>query len=603
MLLNRFKDYTPALGLVFVAMGSMSFLSYLYFVNSVTATLPFEFLLAGVSLLSIGSAFLCLGASKEKSFLIVMTIYLLSITLFLRYPIRYKVLTGADNLFEYRASRDIFTLGFWPGGNVLATSYYSSALMERTDYYSSLALAIPAMLAKVSGIPLQTIFEYILYLIGALVPVILFFVIREVFENVKIATVSSVLFAQSSFFFSILYHNIKEQIALIFLLLTLYAFLRNFKARNAKLQIMCFIFMLGIVMSHYTIIYFTIILFLAFFICSFLSNLTWFGFLQGIKVNHHSNRSLNQGVMAKFLFFLVLAFSWLCFIIPWLFTEHATLGKEVIQRLMEHGLAGRTVIETLTTRQDYAGLVVTAWYGITLILTLLGAVYIWFKDWKTDKKLLWVFGGTVLGFLFVLWTFIPALLSYTLYPERVYTISLLFLCSFTARIFLVSEKKILQVALFVFIFTNLFMNLLIPVHADLIIYHPETSIDISKSITQWHNSLQGLQLANWINIYISTNESILCDNPGKLELLVSKNPLVMVNNPVFSRNPYNSEESRYLLLPNYYSNYNYWVAFNSTLQSMTIIKNVTSASNLYLVVNIVYDNGLYQLAVDTDNTG
>lgn len=135
----------------------------------------FEIFIVGTTLLSSACAIISLHRGKVSAkydALALVAIYVLAVTLLLRGSVRFKSLSGIDNLFEFRVARDIQNAGFWLGSNTTEIPAITQLLVGRDlSYYSSLAYVIPVAFSDVAGISLYAVFEYFVYFIGALVPV------------------------------------------------------------------------------------------------------------------------------------------------------------------------------------------------------------------------------------------------------------------------------------------------------------------------------------------------------------------------------------------------------------------------------------------------
>lgn len=591
------------LPLVLMIAGSILFLSYLSSVTSTGANMGFEIFIVGTTLLSSACAIISLHRGKVSAkydALALVAIYVLAVTLLLRGSVRFKSLSGIDNLFEFRVARDIQNAGFWLGSNTTEIPAITQLLVGRDlSYYSSLAYVIPVAFSDVAGISLYAVFEYFVYFIGALVPVFVFATVRTVFRcanaDSKLALVSSVLVAQSSFFFTVIANNFKEQVALILLLVFIWGVVRTGRSGGLKWVTVSLISMFGIILSHYTITYFSIIILAAFAVCALLADLAPPKLLGWARIDLH----MSQNPLRSILLLLVLSVSsvlaWFNFAIPWLMSIHLGLAERVLGRFSQMGIGFFSSFKVISAAQQYSGVLIAYWNYLSFGLIVLGALYLWrFKN-KDIYEILYVFAGTLALLLIGVWMIFPALSRETMSFDRVFSIFSPLLFAFSASLLIGSKKRIVTGALLVFVFANLFMNLLIPSNAGMVLYHPDNEIAAKSLVVQWRSSLQGLYAASWTNSYVEKSRIITTDFNARRDLTFSNNPIASVADPTFFRSPYFPEVSVYLLIPEYSLQYGFWVSYNATSTYMEISENATAINWLCSHSNSVYSNGLYTM--------
>lgn len=572
----------------FTICGSLFFLTYVFLAGT-NSRLPSDALIISGLILSLGSALSSLGMEEDISIRVrIASLWLLSLTLLMAYAIRHPVLTGADNLVEYKVIRDMLELGRWPFEKV--TVYYPrlvsfSHIDPYTIYYSSFALSSFGFFSEVTAIPLLTVFQFLPAIIGSLIPVLLFLVVREVFDNGRVAFVSSLLLAQSHFFFFFSYIVVKMQIAVIALLLFIFITFKDRNFRSLKSIALGFIFIFGILMSHYTIAYFAIIL----LSISALSP-RLFGSLPRksiirLKLRVKFSKFCSSSTFAVFI--TIALFAWFMFNFPWVIGEHARVGVQALQLII-----GGNVAMTYDPSVYRAKGIVQVWYYVTLLLLGISVLFVWLKEEKNDpNKVIWISGGTGLGLAFALWAFAP-LLSRRLELERVYYICTIILFSFLAKMLVRTDRKLFKgrlrgLLLFSFLFLNLIMNLQIPVHDNLLLYHNSSDLNLNVAIVQLENTQSGLSLATWALQHVSVNEPISVDWRGYKTLFFTNNILRRTWTPNF-------KESKFLALPHYYTKNSLWTGYREVINMTS-----TSAIRYYSTfVNVVYNNDAHMLVVN-----
>lgn len=571
-----------------IVLGSLALLSYEFSISVTSSDPSLYILLLGVGSLSIGCALLASGIFKSHHWLFMILLYLLALTLISQQSFRFEVLSGADNLWEYRVARDTMAMGRWPLGMMESRAEFSS-------YYSSLAVTIfPAILTQVTGINLIIIFKFVFNMLGALIPVLLFVVIRNALGKIKVAAIASILYAQSEFFISIIPTHMKLMMALIFFLLTLLLIFRNNNksaTSSVRLRFLCLIFMFAVIFSHYYLVYFAIAVFFAFTISPFLMRSLPGKVLRLTKLGSSAIESAAKIFNVRLLFsFVVLAFSWFIFSSFSVFKQNIIMAREVLPSLagLEKGVLPIAQYNPLAFQPR--GPIISAWFVLLVVSTYIGLLYAWLRARKNGKTFLWISGGSALAVIFLLLMLVPGITAY-LSAERVALVANIFLYSFLAMLFVafheISRKlrvrTIIQVLLFVFVAANLSLNMLLPAHESVILYHSANTIPIDRLITQRYNTPGGFALSNWISSDVVSNELISADARGFLELFYIKNVIVTVNGPVFAKN------STFLVIPPYFAEKSLWVVEPVARPGTLVVLKINETTNDRS--NLVYDNG------------
>jgi len=578
-----------------IVSGAVLFLSYASDL-SLGSPAPLATLFVGVGFLSVGSALLYVSVSEEHSEFFIVLLYLLALTLLLQNSFRFEVLSGADNLWEYRVARDTLMIFRWPTPAVGTGQMFSS-------YYSSLAISIfPAIMAEISGMNLVFTFQFIFNILGASIPVLLFLVTRRALGEIKVAALASILYTQSEYFIQNIPTHIKMMISLIFLLLVLLVIFENTPQRrmgSLTFHFLSFIFMFGIIVSHYYVVYFSIALFLALAIVPFLVKWLPKKLATMLKLENPAfagAKSISTGYL--FFSFIVLTFSWFIFGVPWLFNQNINMAKQAFLSLVERKGSLLIVQYNPLTFQP-RGPIVSYWFVLLILLSYIALLYFWLRVPKDAKHVLWVSAGTALAFVFFLILLVPGVTNF-LSPERAALMANLFLYSFLAIVILACVKSLrksrlrmlIECILIVFVVMNLVVNLRIPAYQNMILYNGSSSIPIEERLTQAYNTKGGLVLSEWISSNLASDELISTDARGFSELFYSDNAIVTVITPKFAN------DSSFLALPYYYVTDNVWVVAPGTPGTLVVLK-VNMTTDIFSISNKIFDDGEYSLLART----
>lgn len=585
------KNFVHALSLISAIAGAVSFLLYLHFVGPTNPYLPFDLVPIGVLFLSVGIILsygiisrACNQMKEGSVFPFLFVLYTLTVSLILIRSVRFDVLSGTDNLFEYRAAQDTLTLGFWP-----------IQYLEENKMIASATLTLfSAILARVTGIDMMFIFTYILQMIYAIIPVLLFLLVREVFNDTRVAAIASILYSESFTFF---YHNAelnRLQIAVIPLLLSLYLIYRSNKINPIKSRLLLALLMISVVIGHYSLSYFYTVLLLALAVCRNVFLFLPKKLIKNLQVNlsemHIARRYVTKELI---LFFTVASFSWFLFFIPWLFSKEVSLAGDAVLSIMGMYPKAYSVV-TGYIFESPMGPISTIWNDFIIALSLIGLVYAWFKMKDKDKKIvLWAFGSSAFMLMLLLWYLLPRF-SLMASLARLWGICSLLVFPFGAYLLIKMNKKTKELLIITILMINLPMNLILFSHKDvtLITYHPYFSIESKKSSTELYNTLPGLLASVWVKKHIPPTEVISCDYRGSMEMFYASRRLGEggyfreVDHPDFAFN------SRYLVLHYFYLRFGLWVVCSPELKRTAILANMSSRLRMS---NAIYDSWYFLL--------
>jgi uncharacterized membrane protein len=550
-------------GLLLVVIGASLFSYYLLKVESNVSVC---ILITAVTLMAFSAVLSYWGIRSNPSKntpLFLLTITLLHFSISMISPIRFEAFSGLgspDNLGEYFVAEATLSKGSWGGD-------YGISLVGRTSwYFSCLSVTIlPTILSEITGLNLSTLFTVVYPIIFSLMPTLIFLVIREVCKKTELAALSAILYSEMFRFTAP--QMIRQYIAIIFLVLVLFVVFKEkalSKQRHTYL-VLFFFFTFGVVMSHYTVCYFLITIFVTIILASRLS---------------HAQKYVANGVdfMDKYTLAYVLSMSvlWLIFFNTMFFAANvltalnsisAMLGIVEPKWLSEVRLPGRT-----------AGSLVTSWYALQTVLIIGGLCLLFFRKRKNDLKIFaWMSSGAILFTILFLSLVIP-IFSKTLGFNRVYSIASPLWVSFLAYFLLKMNGKSKSVFLIIFLVVNLPMNLYLPSYNNLVIFSPEGSVDPELAISQIFNRKSELATFEWAQEWLTPNQVVSIDIRGwnnmySAYLLVPK----VVPTPNFGYN------SSYLALNYYNLKYDLWWSGEG-------ISEVTDMTGVITNSNIVYSN-------------
>jgi uncharacterized membrane protein len=434
------------------------------------------------------------------------------------------------------------------------------------------------MINEITGLNLILVFKFVLSAIISLTPILIYLVVEEIFKIEKLAILSSIIFSEFYFsFWSVSIQGARQAIAILFILFTLYATAKllgtSRQSRTCFFLVPFFLF--GIVFSHYTMAYTSIVLFFSFVIISFASSKS--GSVRNIlKVNLHEITSYRLRTIQFVALFFILLMGWY-FTIP---SSPLPTHLQSVLRLFQPRSTSPFSFEQ--TKYVFGGSPlgpwVDNWLRLSVILCGLGFLYILFKKKDFKVTLFFIGGGVFLLFLLVSFS-IPNL--WTLYGGflRVYITGYFLFCTFEAIALLVIDKKLKGFLLPILLMLSLPMGLLLPANGRYVLYHPEATVSPTDAITQYGFKESEFIASVWAGNYIPTGQDILTDNRGYVIMTFANHPMV-VPNPGGLASYYGSG---YLFLHNFAINNGLWQT----------IENVTSidVNSVIYGNNVIYDDG------------
>jgi uncharacterized membrane protein len=561
------KTHLSGLFLTFVG----ALLQQYYLLNVGTLSIWVLVISAVVMALGIFLSFGALDKRPSARNYALLSIYLMYFSLVIMPFVRFKPLSGNDMLYEFMAAQDTAAHG-WNTFSSLHSWYVDAS---HIGYLTSASITIlPVMINEITGLNLILVFKFVLSAIISLTPILIYLVVKEIFKIEKLAILSSIIFSEFYFsFWSVSIGGARQPIAILFILFALYttAKLLGTNQRSRAYFFLVPFFLFGIVFSHYTMAYWSIVLFFSFVIISFASSKSS-SVRNILKVNLHEitlyRLRLLQFVFAFFILSMV-----------WYFTIPSSPVPSELQSIVSLFQARSTsafgiVQKEYVTGGSPLGPWVDNWLRLSMILCILGFLYLLFKK-KDFEVTLFFIGGGVFLLLTLVAFFIPNL--WTLYGGflRVYITGYFFLCTFVAIALLAIDKKLKGFLLPVFLMLSLSMGLLLPVHGHYVLYHPEATVSPTAAITQYAFKESEFEASVWAGNYIPTGQDISTDNRGYIIMAFANHPTIA---------PYVSYYgSSYLYLHNFAINNGLWQT----------IENVTSidVNSIIYSNNVIYHDG------------
>lgn len=562
MIEEKRATMLKVLSVILCSVGSVPFL---YFFATVDSGTPLFVLFVGVSCLSI-SALLAIVTVKDnsKNLHFIFILYFTTLLLFSMYRIRFNNLSSGDVLQEYRIARNTLEQGVWSISRSSWQRYFSSVSVSLT----------PAVVSQVTGLDLLLIFMYGYRIITSILPVILYCTVNEVFKNAKLSAIAAVLFSQLYFNLTKLMNLTRQQVSEIFLILTLFTLFKmyNGNKKNHRAYIsMIFIFMFGFISSHYTISYFSVLIFGAIFLSSLVLPSLPKKLLSLIRVHRPSIRPFKRQILA-----LLLVFS----LIWWSTVDLTNFMGDVSNQFDtitgRRRLGTHYQVEFITSNP--MGPIVTTWFDMQAALVPIGFLYVTFRKKKDEKMITWMVACLIMLMAMALWL-TPQQSSSGCYPDRIYVIGAIFFTSFSASIlYLLANRKYLKVLLIVFLLLNLPMNMFLPAHLKYPNYHIEEDIPAEENVLREVPRNAEFTLQIWADKH-TTYSTFLISSIGGI------NTFHVHGYSIGSETPFSNESDyNYIFLDHFALLYGLWRTGELSYESINVAMLLNQSS-------VIYNNG------------
>lgn len=468
------------LSVLLMAMGAAT-LGFYYFSVRLGTPLDVYILFFGVLLQSTASVLALLPfmihlGNKPSTCLFILSVVILSSSVAFSRTIRYTVPLQADNFHEYQAA--VVQSQRWDPSRVgqMRVHPESGITAPISEYYLAGCLSVsilPNIIHSLMGLSILEVFEYVMPLLVAALPLIAYVLIRRYLGNGVLTHVAVMLIPQYLFFSQHL-GAFRSTVALHCLFLLLFSL--SLKNRTRSVLLACFAF--GIVSSHYSVAYYggitLALLLLARFVLS--------------KLDVSSESIVGLGDLSTYV---IIVGIWMTFIEFCLMYGHLLRGWDMLSLIFhpEQSLSPEMGWITSSPRS----IVTTVWFDLQFALIgLAGLYYIYrlFRRKMQERLATW----TILGSIAITWIlqslFVPGT-SYTLIePSRAATYAAPFLMVCLGASLLAIKGRI-QLITVIYLLLMLPMTMMLDTHQMDVKYHPDSAIPPERLLLWYHGRGRG----------------------------------------------------------------------------------------------------------------
>jgi uncharacterized membrane protein len=470
-------------------------------------------LFAGSIILAAGNvlAFLTVTYHRAPLFFVLFVTAFFLLTM---YDIRFNVLQGTDIVFEYTSAKVTLESSIW--------SLSRAATGDR--YFTAASISLfPAIVSKITGLNLMPIFQWVMRAVLAILPLAIFQTVQESFGDVKLSALSALIFVQFYYNFNLLNFLIRQGVAELFLVLTIYSLVKVYKGKNSLAFAVLSIFsMLGLVVSHYTMDYWSVMIFVGVFILCGVISYSPKQLLSFFKFSNFKGEK--QVIGSVFLiFFICISLFWIYFtnLIPFLTDVHNEIYLISTSIVHVPGAVASTTPVPSWFFHNPAGPVIGFWLDFTLVLVPVGFLCLLFAFRKEPIHMPLILGGLVMMVFVALWVLAgKAMLG--VYIDRVITMGFPFFATFVAASIFLLNKKLLSnrkrvlrifaiIIPIIFLMVNLPMNMVIPSYQRYVLYQPRDSVKPAVAINQNIIGINEYTASVWLGQHGSENSTYWTD--------------------------------------------------------------------------------------------
>lgn len=507
------EKLNSALSISSIILTTIGIIVLVFFLRNVDNGASAILLFAGSIILAAGNvlAFLTVGYHKAPLFFVLFVTAFFLMTM---YDIRFNVLQGTDIVFEYTSAKVTLESNIWSLSRAAAGDRYFTA--------ASISL-FPTIVSKITGLNLMPIFQWVMRAVLAILPLAIFQTVQEVFGNVKLSALSALIFVQFYYSFNLLNFLIRQGVAELFLVLAIYSLVKVYKGKNSLAFAVLSIFsMLGLVVSHYTMDYWSVMIFVGIFIlCSVISYLPK-QFLSFFKFSNFKGEK--QVISSVFLiFFICISLFWIYFtnLIPFLTDVHNEIYLISTSIVHAPGAVASTTPVPSWFFHNPAGPVIGFWLDFTLVLVPVGFLCLLFAFRKEPIHMPLILGGLVMMVFVALWV-VAGTAMLGVYIDRVITMGFPFFATFIAASILLLNRKLLSnrkrvlrifaiIIPIIFLMVNLPMNMVIPSYQRYVLYQPRDSVNPAVAINQNIIGINEFTASVWLSQHGSENSTYWTD--------------------------------------------------------------------------------------------
>lgn len=545
-------------------------------------------LISGVMLCSISMAltFYVVVRRGKASVFALLSLLVLSYGLVTIYTFRYDALGGPDVIGEFAIASETYSKARWP----IASQFLGTG--DRAGRYAScLSVTIlPAVLSKVTGLSVLDIFRYVMPSFGASVPILLFLVVKKVFNDERLAFLSALLLALSHLQIFMLSYMNREQVTNLFLMLSILMAIKPTQAqkmRNNTYPVITLVFLLSVVLSadgH---------------AASDISLLVFVGFaVAPIFLKIRRKRLDTKYLFAGYFGFLALCqVAWMYFVSPIKYNQYLEIVPRIFNSLSLylpnylHRVS--TTGQFLPSSSALQGGIPTSrvlgyWYYLSVIISGVGLLYALFRYQKDSRRTGIIVGGLLLFLAFGFSILATPIIS-ELDPGRIFAEPFFYLftaftiCIFCRRTLNRGPSRLLIVIPMIFIVASLPMNLSLPDSYRILHYNTENSVAPEYRATYFATTYSDLLFCRWLQSYVSPSLWISVDLKG-----YDIGYLAGHVNQTYQTYPRFSPLSELLIVPENYLLYDLWVIPNP--YSIFPSQNV-SVNELYSNASLIRSDG------------
>ncbi len=513
LMVDKSKKLNSSLSILSIILATVGVIILVFFLRNVDNGASAILLFAGAITLAIGDilAFLTVTYHKAPFFFVI---FVTSFFLMAMYNIRFNVLQGSDIVYEYASAKVTLESNTW--------SLARAATGDR--YFTAASISLfPAIVSKITGLDLMPIFQWVMLAVLAILPLAIFQTVQEVFGDVKLSALSALIFVQFYYNFNLLNFLIRQGVAELFLVLMIYSLVKVYKAKNSLVYTVLAIFsMLGLVVSHYTMDYWTVMIFVCIFV--FCAVISYFPkkLLSFFKFSSFKGRK--QVITSVFLiFFICLSLFWIYFTnqFPFLVDIHNEVYLITSQITNAPGAVASTTPTSSWFLNNPAGQVVGFWLDFTLVLIPVGFLCLLFTFRKEPIHMPLILGGLVMMAFVAVWV-LAGKEMLGVYVDRVITMGMPFFATFMAASILFLNKKLRLnkrrllrifaiIFLIGFLIINLPVNMIIPSYQRYVLYQPRESVNPAVSINQYIIGVNEYSTSVWLDQHFSENSTYYTD--------------------------------------------------------------------------------------------
>jgi len=442
---------------------------------------------------------------RQKPLLLLTLIFVTSFSLIKIPTSRFDFIPGTDLLGEYDTAERTYASPKWPLNLPIEPIVWR---VGRWNYFWTTSVTLlPSTISHVTGLPMIYIFEVVFPLISAIVPILIFLVIRKIFDA-RVAALSSITFILSPIYVTF-FNLTRENLALVSFLLSLLCVLKSVRNSDSRFRLLALIFAFTTVTFHYVMGNFAMLTFLVFWLSPKLHRV--FG---KISTRKYLNRFFQTEwrtttivTPTLFLFIVVSVFVWFSLVTPMLW-QHIRIFSNAIEALagltppLKHYLVGQVWISSL-------GVYHTIISNLIKILIVIGFFIALKTSNSIDKFSLTLLGGAVLMVL-VGWAVIPWL-SMELHIDRIYAVGLSIFSTFIALSLTKLSSKLPQWKFFlpIFFMTIIFLDGILTMPS--IYWHAKGSLDAKEIMIVPNRGPSLITLGTWIDENVDKKNVLLAD--------------------------------------------------------------------------------------------